>query len=250
MTQRIRGILFDLGDTLLDFGEIDAVELFTAGARRAYVYLQELDQPLPDFRAYLRRQLWAVRWNYFKSHVTGREFNSLELIGRIGRRFGQQLTREQLLELAWLWYEPLSEMATMEEGLPEMLAGLRAAGLSLGLVSNTFVPAPVLDRHLCQEGLLEYLPARVYSCDVGYRKPRPAIFAAALRRTGLEAGETMFVGDSPRTDIEGAHRMGMISVLKDPTARYANGQTRATHRIRSILELPEIVGRYAVQEAP
>jgi putative hydrolase of the HAD superfamily len=122
-----------------------------------------------------------------------------------------------------------------------MLAELRKAGLTLGVVSNTFVPARVLDRHLEEEGMLEQLPVRVYSCDVGYRKPRRTIFREALRRAGLNAAETLFVGDSPRADVAGANRMGMITVLKDPTGRYANGRGLADHRVRSILQLREIV---------
>jgi putative hydrolase of the HAD superfamily len=102
----------------------------------------------------------------------------------------------------------------------------------------------VLDRHLQQEGMLDQLPLRVYSCQVGIRKPRPGIFRLALQRAALTASRTIFVGDSPRTDIAGANRVGMISVLKDPTGRHANGRARPSHLIRSILELPRIIEEY------
>ena len=246
MGRRIRGILFDLGDTLLDFGKIDVPKLFKAGAGLAYEYLRQLDQPLPSFGRYHRRQLWAIRWNYFKSRLTGREFNSLDLMARIAGTSGHELTGEQLIELAWRWYQPLGETATVEEGLPEMLAGLREAGLTLGLVSNTFVPAPVLDRHLQRERLLDWLPVRVYSCDVGYRKPLPEIFTEALGRAGLKADETMFVGDSVRADILGANRVGMVSVLKDPADRHADGRCPACHRIQSVLQVRQVLQDYDV----
>ena len=240
MERRIRGILFDLGDTLLDFGEVDALKLFRNGAVLGYRYLEQIGQPLPTFRRYHRRQLRAVRWNYLKSRITGREFSALDLMARASRRFGQDLTRDQLLELAWRWYQPLKRRATVEKGLAEMLADLRRDGLALGVVSNTFVPGEALDRHLAEEGLLELLPVRVYSCDVGYRKPGARIFRAALRRARLKADETLYVGDSPRADIEGANRMGMISVLKDP-----DGRGRPDHRIRSILEVRQVLAGYA-----
>ena len=38
----VRGILFDLGDTLVDFGPIDTTALFARGARLAYGYLRRL----------------------------------------------------------------------------------------------------------------------------------------------------------------------------------------------------------------
>ena len=40
-------------------------------------------------------------------------------------------------------------------------------GLRLGIVSNTFSPQGALDQHLDAEGILEFFPVRVYSCDVG-----------------------------------------------------------------------------------
>jgi len=244
MDQPIRGILFDLGDTLLEFGKIDAVKLFSIGARRGYQYLAELGLPLPNFAVYHRRQYWAVRWCYFKSRLTGRDFNIMDQIDRIGHTFGHRLAREDLVELAWRWYEPLSEIARAEPGLTEMLGGLARRGLKLGVVSNTFLPMEVMDRHLAKAHLLEYLPTRVYSSQGGYRKPARSIFAKALGAAGLEPGQTMFVGDSPWADIKGANRMGMISVLKDPAGRYRPWIARPRHRIRSILHLPKILDQY------
>lgn len=244
MGQPIRGILFDLGDTLLEFGKIDAVKLFGIGARRGYQYLAELGMPLPDFAVYHRRQYWAVRLSYLKSRLTGRDFNIIESIDRIGHTFGHRLARENLVELAWRWYEPLSEIAWVEQGLTEMLSGLARRGLKLGVVSNTFLPMEVLDMHLAKAGLLEHLPARVYSSQTGYRKPSRSIFEAALGAAGLDPGQTMFVGDSPRADIKGSNRMGMISVLKDPAGCHGLWRARPRHRIRSILQLPKILDQY------
>jgi len=236
--------LFDLGETLLDFGQVDVGSLFEAGAKLGYEYLQELGQPLPSFGKYHRRQLWAIRWNYFKSRITGREFNALDLIGRLSSRMGHNLTREQTIHLAWLWYEPLGRRATTEEGLQELLKRFSRSGLVLGVVSNTFVPGEVLDRHLRQENLLELLPVRVYSCDVRYRKPNPHIFSIALQQARLEASETLFVGDSLQADIEGANRAGLLSVLKDPLGRYTPTAIKPRHRIRRLAELAKIVARY------
>ena len=247
MAMRIKGILFDLGDTLVDFGEIDVPSMFEAGARLAYDYLNELGQSLPAFAKYHRRQLWAIRWNYFKSRFTRREFNSLEVLGKLSEKMGHQLTDQQMFELAWLWYEPLSRSATVEQGLGGMLERFRNSGLKLGLVSNTFVPGKVLDRHLRQEQLLDLLPVRVYSCDVGYRKPDGNIFRIALQRCELSADETMFVGDSPQADIRGANAAGFISVLKDSAGKHVSDHCQAAYRIGNIMELEDVVTAYATE---
>ena len=244
MAQRIKSILFDLGDTLLDFGKVDIPTLFEAGARLAYEYLQRLALPLPSFPRYHRQQLWAVRWAVLVSRLSGREFNALAVIDRLARRMGHDLNESQRVDLAWCWYEPLSRCAKTEEGLAETLESLRAQGLVLGLVSNTFIPAPVLDRHLIQEGLIDYLPIRVYSCDVRYRKPHRSIFRIATEQTGVPAAQTLFVGDSPAFDIVGANRCGMVSVLKDPSNRHVRHKHVPRHRIARIGELVDLVRQY------
>ena len=243
MGTSIQGVLFDLGDTLLIFGKVDTRGLFEAGAELSYAYLAEQGFELPSFAAYHKRQLRAVRWNVLKSRITRREFSSLDLIRRTSRRMGHHLTDEQALELAWRWYQPLRNCATGAPGARELLADLSARGLSLGIVSNTFIPGQVLDRHLEQEGLLDLLPTRVYSCDVGYRKPNPKIFRIALGRADLPPERTVFVGNLPRPDIVGANRVGMISVLKDPHGHHANSRSHPRYRIAALEELPAILAQ-------
>jgi len=240
----IRAILFDLGETLVDFGPLDTRGLFARGARLAYRYLQQLGHELPPFRVYHRRQVRTVRWNYLKSRLTGREFNALDVLAATVGRGGHRLTPEQTIELAWRFYEPLSRCGTIEQGLPELLEAFRAGGLALAVVSNTFVPGEVLDRHLDGLGLLGYFPVRVYSCDVRYRKPHPRIFQIALERLAVPAAEAMFVGDSLKADVAGALAVGMVAVLKDPTGARRHRRIRPTHRIASLRELPALLQRY------
>jgi HAD superfamily hydrolase (TIGR01509 family) len=243
MAEKIRGILFDLGDTLLDFGRVDVPMMFESGGRLAYQRLKDLGKAVPSFEKFHRRQLRAIRWNYFKSTLSGREFNSLDILGKLSEEMGHDLTSEQTQELAWLWYEPLSEQAKVEPGTADMLREFRSRGLSLGLVSNTFVPSSVLDRHLASLGLLELLPVRVYSCDVRYRKPHRKIFQLAMQRLGIPASETLFVGDSPKADIFGANRMGLVTVLKDPSEAHKDGKIQPQFTIRRLSELRQVLAQ-------
>jgi len=128
----------------------------------------------------------------------------------------------------------------VEPGTVEMLRQFHDDGLKLGIISNTFVPAAALDRHLRSEGLLDLLPLRIYSCDVRYRKPSKAIFRIALQRAGLAPENTLFVGDSLFNDIWGANRMGMISVLRS-SRPHRFCPVRPDYTISSLLELPDVV---------
>ena len=235
-----RAILFDLGDTLIDFEPMDTRAIFREAATATYDFLNQRGRTLPPFDQYCRRQFKAIRWAYFWSKLRRREFNSLRLLRTFCTDLGLSLDEAELLELAWLWYAPLVQHSSAEDELSATLAGLRRAGFLLGLVSNTFIAGPIHDRHLQLHGLLEFFPVRVYSSDTGYRKPDRRIFQIALDRLGVSASETVFVGDLIKTDIVGARRMGMKTVIKQPWG------TSRSHRladfvIRQISELPDVL---------
>ncbi len=244
MSKKIDAIFFDLGQTLINFGQININLLFDAGTRLAYDYLKKLDQPLPPLAIYRRKQSWAINWAVIKSKLTRREFNSLDVLAETSKQLGQRLTQCQLVELAGMFYEPLRRQAIVEDGVGDMLRKFLASGINLGIISNTFVPGEVLDKHLAAEGLLELFKTRIYSCNVGRRKPHPEIFAQAITQGGLRPERTFFVGDLLRQDVSGANRAGMISVLKDPTDCHVGARVKPNHSIRGLVELTELVARY------
>ena len=244
MARRVKGVLFDLGDTLIDFAHVSMTAMFRQGAREGYAYLQELGKSTPGFRKFHYRQLWAIRWNYIKARVTGREFNSLDVMKHFARKWGYELSEAEYLELAWQFYKPLSKAATVAPGAKETLTALAEKGLKLAVVSNTFLPGSVLDRHLDIASLGDLIETRIYSSEVGYRKPKAKIFQLALKQSGLLARDALFVGDSPKADIFGAHRVGMVTVLKDRPGRRKKMRVAPDHRLANMTELLQIVAQY------
>jgi HAD superfamily hydrolase (TIGR01509 family) len=240
-----RAILFDLGDTLLDFEPMDTRAVFWRAARLTYDRLASAGIALPDFETYVRPQYRTLRWSYLWAKLSRREFNSFDLLVRYHRRMGLPTDDALLRELACLWYHPLTEHATLEPDLHTALGAMRDAGLSLGLVSNTFVPGFAHDHHLAGIGLLDLLPVRVYSSEVGHRKPDRRIFQAALDRLNTTPQQTLFVGDLVKTDIVGAKRLGMKTALKQPWSNRAPHRIAdyVIHHVSDLLALLEIPSR-------
>src|SRR5262249_18455841 len=87
----------------------------------------------------------------------------------------------------------------------ELLAQL-AGRYRLGVVSNFYGNLATV----CDElGFGPYLDVTVDSTAVGCTKPDPRIFRHALDRLGLDAADTIFVGDSPTRDMAGARAIAM-----------------------------------------
>ena len=239
----LKAILFDLGDTLFDFGHVNRPEVFEQAGRQTYEFLSSKGHSLPPFKKYFSSQVWIVRWAYLWSVLRRREFNVFDLLVKVCDKWGLKLDDATLRELAWQWYSPLTENTHVAADVIPTLTKLHERGLKLALVSNTFIPGFVLDKHLAMHDLLEFFPVRVYSSAVGVCKPHPRIFEEALRQVGVSASDALFVGDVVRKDIVGAQRVGMRAVLRKPAA--VNGHHRvADFVIRRISELHNIVSTF------
>lgn len=235
----IEAVLFDLGDTLLDFDPLPQRELFHSAALATYEHLKTRGCTLPEFPRYFSKHIWMVRWAYITSLLKGREIDSFSAIQHWCRKSGYPADDEAVRELIWLWYQPIIPRSHVEPDVIPALRQLQANGLRLGLVSNTLLPGCVLDRHLEMVGLKEFFPIRVYSSEVGYRKPKRRIFQAAVDLLDLPPACCAFVGDLVKTDIKGGHAMGMTTILRiTPKKQNAN---RADYRIANIGELPQLI---------
>ena len=92
----------------------------------------------------------------------------------------------------------------------------------LGLVTDG--RADVQRRKIEALGAAELLDAVVVTAElgVGFSKPHPAAYRAAIGRLGVEAADTVYVADNPVKDFIGARSVGMASVrLRRPDGIYA-----------------------------
>jgi putative hydrolase of the HAD superfamily len=237
----IKAVLFDLGDTLLEFGKFSTTRAFLEGARSTHAFLLEQGQPVSCFAWYFFRNLVRLRTKYLIADLTRRDFDSLEVLKEVGAKLGVQLSADQWQEFAWLWYEPLSRRARIEEGLPESLARLVGMGLKLGIVSNTFVNRATLQRQLQLVGVLEFFPVQLYSYEFHVRKPSTEIFRIAAAQIAERPQNILFVGDRIDNDVLPALATGMWAALKEAYTNQGQKVPPAAWRIGRLAELPALI---------
>ncbi|HPS54934.1 MAG TPA: HAD family hydrolase [Sedimentisphaerales bacterium] len=239
--KKIKAVLFDLGDTLLNFGEVDIRAVFKEGAKSTYSFLKETGQPVGSLRRYSLRNFLAIRWRTFISDITGNDFDSLDLLKKIGKKQGYNLEEAQWQKLAELWYEPLKKFGHPEKDVRETLSKLKKMNLKLGIVSNTFVSTFSLDKHMLQAGLDGFFDFVLYSYQVPWRKPDKKIFRYAAEKIGEKCENIMFVGDRIDKDIAPALKMNMTAALKEAYTNTGKTCPEGVHRIKKIAELPAII---------
>ena len=109
-------------------------------------------------------------------------------------------------------------------GVKKTLAAIRARGYAMAVVTDAEHADAVLRLGKC--GLDSFFDCMVTSDKVGIKKPAPDPFLAALDKVRARPEEVLFIGDSPRRDIEPCKKLGIRTVY----ARYGDrfSKTRDT----------------------
>ena len=89
----------------------------------------------------------------------------------------------------------------------DVMRELKASGISLGICTDmtSYLQFTKLDKL----GLIEYVDFIVSSEEAGAEKPDRAIFELAVSKSGFNPEECLYVGDSYKKDVLGAHSCGM-----------------------------------------
>ena len=203
----LKAVLFDWGDTLMDF-QYDE-DLMDAAFRAGLDALGRADlAPADEIRAHFRENFEPLFW----APGTIEEIEYPGLIRQTLGHFAIEISDEELgrfLEAEHAAWEPARVLGSTTHAL---LESLRSRGLRLGLVSNAFDPAWLLHRDLEQMGIAGRIDHAVFSSEVGKRKPHPEIFERALEALEVAADEALFVGDRLYEDVRGAAEVGMTTV--------------------------------------
>lgn len=121
------------------------------------------------------------------------------------------------------------EYALFDDTIPA-LQRIVSNGVQSIIVSNHIWRLPEIVRSL---GIGSMLEGVITSARIGYRKPHPEVYAAAIRLAGCAPSEVLFVGDNPSHDVDGPIAAGMRAALLD-----RNGNDGRADAIRTLLDVP------------
>lgn len=181
---RVEAVCFDLDDTLFDFTQYVRGGLLEA-ADRVWVHTGRR----------LHDELLSL---YFEEGVTEGTFDRL-----LERHDLPSSLVPELVEAYHAHQYPL-------EPYPEAEAVLSRLGrrYDLGLLTDGRNGRVKIDRL----GLADYFDAVVVAHDHEFGKPDVEAFARIADRLDVEPESTIYVGDDPERDIDGANRLGMVTV--------------------------------------
>ena len=213
-----KAVLFDLDETLICHAK--SFRDLSDEAHAAYA------ERLPGIEAdHFWDTMWAKATDLWMMMIDG------ALDGVTARRY-TYINALRALEMDEALAEPLMDhfegnmlasTSLFEESVP-LLESLRAKGVRTGIVTNGYTS--LQERKLVHHGLMDRVDFTLVSEEAGAHKPHPKIFHRALELAGVGADEALFVGDMPKMDIQGAHNVGMDSVLMDAGGKWESIRER------------------------
>lgn len=229
----LRGILFDLDDTLAD----------SSGVEEAIWerVVEAIAEHVPDVDATeLRRRYLAVLEQHYAPLAAGRidfiTFRRNRLADALGP-WGE--VSDELFERYVREKERIAdEMRPFPDSIATVRA-LQARGVKVGVLTNG--PSAFQRRKLEVSGLGSELDAVAISGELGVAKPAREAFDRALALLGTKAHETAMVGDSLENDVLGAIEAGFAAVVWMPGRRRGEAPPGA-HVARALAEVPMLLG--------
>jgi putative hydrolase of the HAD superfamily len=242
---KLRGVLMDLDGTLSNLED--------------YIYLyaskDQKTEDLIEYRLYqyLKPVLKVISWEEFiELYLRAIKEVRAELAGTASAH-SRYLYIQKTLELCGInfvpdiiqrgvefYYDDLLRRATLYPGVLEALKAFKHNQLKTCIVTDS--PAEIQIKKIRKLGIMKYVDYLVTSEEAGADKPHVEPGVLALKKLHLQQDEVIMIGNSAKTDIELAYRLGIKSVLFDPRGLYEQGKNKETYYTRNFLDIPGWLG--------
>jgi 2-haloalkanoic acid dehalogenase type II len=247
---KFKGVLFDLGGTLIYFDGIWP-EVMQNATQELLDHLNqqgfELDATvfLDEFRRRLE-EYYIQREAEFIEYTTARILR--DMLAGLGYN---DVTPEMLAPALERLYAVSQSHWKPEADAEPTLKELQQQGYHLAVISNAGDDADV-QTLVNNAGLRPYLDFALSSASCGIRKPNPRIFEIAIEHWGLSGDDVVMVGDTLGADILGARNAGIASIWltrrsDTPANRDHLDTIKPNATIATLSELPELLGKKIVQ---
>ena|SRR3989344_910407 len=199
----IKGVLFDLDDTLYDMGGRHDI------ARRAVAqFLADRLSALPEVAENVFREGRDATQKSL--HGQGSAFSRLLYIQKGIERLTGRTQIAVSLEAEKVFWDAFISGIRLREGVMDLILYLRSRGIKIAVVTN-MIAQPQMKKmlELGLDGLCDVL---VSSEEAGENKPGAKPFLLALEKLKLTPADVVMVGDDYEADMIGASNLGMRAV--------------------------------------
>lgn len=203
-TCKYKHLFFDLDHTLWDFKTNSEL------AMKQCLAQSQLLSNLPSFADFFSfyEQVNDRLWEEYRQGTTTKAELTMRRFAEPFQHFGLQQDPEQVNSL---YLDLMGQQTQLFSGCVEMLEQLKAKGFMLHIISNGFIE--VQNNKLQSANIAHYFQSVTLSEIVGSPKPKPDVFAYALKNSNARKSQSIMIGDDWRNDVLGALNFGIDAIL-------------------------------------
>jgi len=196
-------VYFDLDNTLLDFNKSQREALKRSMKRYGLI----VDEKMQELYEKINEKWWSyfAQGKYNKDYVVVARFEEFFEAADI-KNGDPELTSKEYLD-------ELSRLAFFMPGAENTLKYLKQKGQRMAVITNGV--ERVQQGRSKKLNLDKYIEFVLTSERVGKPKPEPRIFHEASKLSGVPLEKSIYIGDNPESDFQGARRAGIDFILFD-----------------------------------
>ncbi len=221
---RIKAVLFDLDNTLIDF-----FRMKTESSNAAIKAMIDAGLPVKEEKAI------EILSELFKEYGIEDQTIFQKFLEKTIKKIDYKILSNGIAAYRRVQFGFLFPYPHVRSTLVK----LKEKNLILGIVSDA--PRMRAWLRLAEMNMTHYFDVVVTLDDTGKLKPSKMPFEKALKELKLKPEEILFVGDNPERDIFGAKEVGMKTCLAKYGQKFFSKKIKADFEIKDINELQKII---------
>lgn len=228
MLKNYKTLLFDVDDTLLDFGAAEDNAL--------HLLFNDLQFPLTPEVEKRYKTINSQLWKAFEQGEIPRDEVVSTRFALLFKEYGKEVDGPLLDQK---YREFLTEGHELIDGALELIKTL-SSQYDLYIVTNGI--SYMQYKRLTASGLYPYFKSIFVSEDTGYQKPMKEFFDYVFERIAdFDVEQTMIIGDSLNADITGGHLAGIDTCWVNPKMKNNDTNIVPSFEIKKLEELYPIL---------
>ncbi len=203
MKNKIKAVIFDIGNTLIDATSIAEKALtYTAIQLKNQNLIESTDKFCKTYKD-IDKQVEGIDVNHL--------YSGMQILIRVAEKLNLKQRHFFYYNFISIYRKHVKTSISHNVSARKVFAKLKGRNIKIGILSDGTTYEQIEQLHLL--GILDYIDEIVTSQELMFEKPHPKTFSAILDKLKCSSENSIMVGDDILRDINGAKKIGMTTVL-------------------------------------